>query len=389
MSEGQLRGYFSDGEVLWSTPRSNSRCTLEDGEIPPSPLRSPLPDQMGKKSVINTAGSVRGQGGGRRGDPRQHLSLLMSAHPHLKANRPSVHGLRKHHAHDYSLSQGRGEAEVYGGWAPADGQQRSDPRRGQSAGIAGHTDDGSSRAWRLRPREPTAKLKYPIEASPLENGVDYGGNGSSPSDSDQSLEPGQARAGVRRSWRKSDAFTSDRGGGIYGVGAGAGRIELGPTWLRTRVGASEGSSSSVGEASSGAEAGETLAVFLDKSIDGLSTPVGRKGEESGGTDAPHTRPLMALKGDAGASRRWVWTSVLISKNVTVPGPFAHTAGQVQNHPRGNREEVILPERNTFVGERGQYQAKKGSTAFTKISLGQSIGNTRHDSSATRSTPHDR
>lgn len=117
-----------------------------------------------------------------------------------------------------------------------------------------------------------------------------------------SLEPGQACPPMRRSWhgRFSHASAGDVGYGIRGGGGG-----LGPSWLRQPQLAYEDTASSAGEASSGAELGETPppAVFeedLNGFFDGDGG--GREGPGGRGEDRA-SRPLVALKVGAGASDR--------------------------------------------------------------------------------------
>ncbi|CAN0206985.1 unnamed protein product [Scytosiphon promiscuus] len=301
MSEGQLRGFFSDGELLGSTSRSTSRYTLEDGEIPATLLRPPLPRREG--SAIEAVGKIEGRESGERGQPRQHLALLMSAHPHLEANRPPVRGPRE----QADARGGNGGAGAFDEWGLYDGQRRAGSLREGSAGITLQMDDRLSRTWGLRPPQPTIKPTCPKEKSTSENRVSNGDSETSTGDSGPTLEPGQAHISVRRSWQGSLMLGSDGHRGICGRGAGADEIQPGFSWHRQRQAASEDSAPSVGEASSGVEMGE--ATFAGASMDELSSDAGVTGKKREGTGARNMRPLVAMKAGAGSSRRGQLTEI--------------------------------------------------------------------------------
>ncbi|CAM9562481.1 unnamed protein product [Ectocarpus fasciculatus] len=307
MSEGQLRGSFSDGELvrLTLTPSGASRHNaLEEGEIPPPP--PPPPPAKGNRSeegepLGGSKGSkaVRSWSSGGGGGPRQHLTLLMSAHPRLRggkgvdreSSRGGGRGVRAPlplHA-ETGIGDGNGNGFSGGLAGGGDGRRR---RRGGSRSPGGplpgtvrEIGDGGLG----RPGFPEQSTGLDVEI-----GGCVGGDAGSPpslSDSGQSLEPGQAAQ--RRSWQAGDA---PRGPGVASGGVGA----AGASWLRHHLStASEGTGScSAGEASSGAEMGEAPPALSEEDLDGFLEGGGGRGWNRS------SRPMVALKvGDRPGRRR--------------------------------------------------------------------------------------
>eukprot|EP00752_Nemacystus_decipiens_P005969 g5391.t1 len=282
LSEGQLQGSFSDGELLRLTPRG--RHALEDGELPPPPPPPPPGQQGGRYEAEAVGGGSACRNWSRGGDPRQHLTLLMSAHPHLKANRASsARGGRYRAASADTVGRVGGSGVGRRLVAP--------PRESMSAMDA---DGGVSRRVLLGATEGAGEEKWPAEDGVYETGgVNRGdGDGSALSDSGCSLEPGQARPPVRRSWQERVSLVS--AGGV-GVGSGRGgrgegeRFRLGAPWLQHRSAAgSEDTAYSAGETSSGAELGETPPAFVEQDLEDLAA------EEERREGGPASRPLKAL-----------------------------------------------------------------------------------------------
>lgn len=308
MSEGQLRGSFSDGELVRLTPSGTSRHTalaeLEEGELPPPP---PPPAQThGNRSEKGPP--LRGSNAGRNwssggGGPREHLTLLMSAHPRLRGrgNRGSSRGGRVKGPLHSEADDGKG---LSGGVAGDGGVRRRGSRslEGPFAGTVPENGGGGSG----KPEFPEQNTGLDVEV-----GGCVGGDAGSPSlsDSGQSLEPGQAEQW--RSWQGDDAR---RGLGVAGGGVGV----AGASWLRRHLSTtSEGTGScSVGEASSGAEMGEVPpALSEEEDLDGFL-------EEGGGRGwGLSSRPMVALKvGDRAG--RWVcvpWTRAVDGYRRIAPG----------------------------------------------------------------------
>lgn len=323
-SEGQLVGSFSDGELLRLTP--GGRNALEDGELPPGPPPPPPPPPP--QGAPGSQAEIAGGGGGsscsagrswtRGGDPRQHLTLLMSAHPRLRTNRGSASGGGRSKASaavgtagTTSITATRGVSGVSGGR-----QQGSTRSRELFLGPVRNKDFGTPRGARLQPSARARGGGFPEAIGSF--GAGDGGRdddddadvGSSLSDnSGCSLEPGQAcpNPPTRRSWqsRFSHASAGNVGVDIRGGGGGSGQIGRGPSWLRQPQVPSEDTASSAGETSSGAEVGETLptAVFLEEGLDGLFGEGGGWESQGGGGGDRALRPLVALKIGAGASDR--------------------------------------------------------------------------------------
>lgn len=299
MSEGQLRGSFSDGELVRLTPSGTSRYNaLEEGELPPPPP-PPAPAQTrgnrsgeGEALGGSNAGRNWSSGGGGGGGPRQHLTLLMSAHPRLRTgrNRGSSRGGRIKAPLHTQTDDGMG---VGGGVAGGGGARRRGSRSlgGPFPGKVRENGDGGLG----RPGFPEQNAGLGVEIGGCVRG---GGGSPSLSDSGQSLEPGQAAQ--RLSWRGDD---SRRGLGVASGGVGV----AGTSWLRHHIStSSEGTGScSAGEASSGAEMGEAPPALSEEDLDGFL-------EEGGGRGWDRSwRPMVALK-VGNRPGRWVcvpWTRV--------------------------------------------------------------------------------
>ncbi|CAM9188640.1 unnamed protein product [Ectocarpus sp. 4 AP-2014] len=279
MSEGQLRGSFSDGELVRLTPSGASRYNaLEEGELPPPP--PPLAQTRGNRSGEGEAlgGSNAGRNWSSRGGggPRPHLTLLMSAHPRLKrgGNRGSSRGGCVKAPLHAQTDDGKG---CSGGVDGGGGGRRRGSRSlgGPFPGTVRENGDGGLG----RPGFPEQNAGFVVEI-----GGGVGGDGGSPSlsDSGQSLEPGQAAQ--RLSWHGDDARR--------GFGVASGRVGVArASWLHHHIStASEVTgSSSVGEASSGAEMGEAPPVLSEEDLDGFL-------DEGGGREWDRSsRPMVALK----------------------------------------------------------------------------------------------
>lgn len=301
-SEGQLRGSFSDGELVRLTPSGASRHNaLEEGEIPP-PAPAPGPGNRSEEGepLRGSKGSkaVRSWSSGEGGGPRQHLTLLMSAHPRLRGgkgvNRESSRGGGR--GVRAPLHAETGDGNGFSGGLAGGGGGRRRRRRGGSRSPGGplpgtfrEIGDGGLG----RPGFPEQSTGLDVEI-----GGCVGGDAGSPpslSDSGQSLEPGQAAQ--RRSWQAGDA---PRGPGVASGGVGA----AGASWLRHHLStASEGTGScSAGEASSGAEMGEAPPALSEEDLDGFLEGGGGRGWNRS------SRPMVALKvGDRPG--RWVWCAM--------------------------------------------------------------------------------
>lgn len=327
LSEGQLRGSFSDGELLRLTPRG--RHALEDGELPPPP--PPPPARQGVRSEADTVvgGSSAGRNWSRGGDPRQHLTLLMSAHPRLKANRASARGGRR------KISGAAATVRGVGG--SGDGRRRVARPREPLLGV--DTDEGVSRRVLPGSFGGAGEERFSEEFAVYETGGVCRGDddGSALSDGGCSLEPGQARPPMRNSWQEKVSRTRAGVGGVSssrGDGGGGEQFGPGASWLRHRdVAASEDTAYSSGEASSEAEQGETPAAFFEQHLDDFEA------DEEGREQGPASqRPLKALTIGVGSSetRRWVATGALPHYSSTV---------NVESSSLLNVERIVRAERN--------------------------------------------
>lgn len=297
LSEGQLQGSFSDGELLRLTPRG--RHALEDGELPPPPPPPPAPAQpRSEAEAAMDGGGSAGRRWSRGADPREHLTLLMSAHPHLKANRVYARGGGGDRRRQ-RVSVAAAADAIGGAGGSGDRRRRRPPLSGMDA------EDGASRRALLGGAEGAREDGLPEEEELdlFEAGCYGRGDDGSPSalsGSGCSLEPGQARSPARHSWQEKLARAS---AGCAGVSGGGEQFGLGAPWLQRRdVPASEDTAYSAGEASSGAELGETPPpAFLDQHLDDSAAEEGQREE------GPASRPLKVLAVGTGSSeaRRWV------------------------------------------------------------------------------------
>ncbi|CAN0222747.1 unnamed protein product [Ectocarpus sp. 6 AP-2014] len=283
MSEGQLRGSFSDGELVRLTPSGASRYNaLEEGELPPPPPPPPPAqtqtrgNRSGEDEALGGSDAGRDWSSGGGGGPRPHLTLLMSAHPRLKrgGNRGSSRGGRVKTPLHAQTDDGKG---CSGGVAGGGGGRRRGSRSlgGPFPGTVLENGDGVLG----RPGFPEQNAGLGVE---IGGGVGGGGGSPSLSDSGQSLEPGQTVQ--RLSWHGDDARR--------GLGVASGRVGVaGASWLRHHISTAseETGSCSAGEASSGAEMGEAPPALSGEDLDGFL-------EEGGGREWDRSsRPMVALK----------------------------------------------------------------------------------------------
>lgn len=349
ISEGQIRGSFSDGELVRLTPRG--RDILEDGELLHPPPSSPLPPppSLPENRIDGQPPSARGGGGDAGGgarsaarrwssdDPRQHLTLLMSAHPRLRSSQSS-----RRRAGAGAGAGGDGGDAAAAAVVGSSRREPSEPREpfsrtvlknGADSGrtlVGGTigTDDGRSR--RRSKEAGLAGYEGTIVAGAGFFPGDFGAS-SSLSDGECSDELGMARApggvGGRRSpWEGVPAGSSSdhRYGGIpvdVGMRRGVGRRRRGE-WHQPF---SDGSSSTgeAGDCSSGAELGEqvepaTLARgggrgMVEDELFGGGGGGGGEGRWLEDAGERRSRPMAVLAaGGAGSSdrrSRWVTPSM--------------------------------------------------------------------------------
>eukprot|EP00904_Undaria_pinnatifida_P008910 jgi/Undpi1/5149/HiC_scaffold_19.g08500.m1 len=325
ISEGQLVGSFSDGELVRPTVQGRSRHhgypnSLEDGEIDPTIKRTPPPpgtDGGDDQRSLGVGGEGRGRGskGGEdggtatpattqdneamrwsEGTPRRHLALLKSAHPRLRPNRSRSVGAGGVGGGDMPRFPLPGAAALN----EEDAGGASTARRRVPAGESMDTEE-EKEGFSYKPDVfETGPINANVKVDGGEPGedtntgsrsVDGDSRGPSLSESDCSREPGEAHPLHHRHHleRLSGSGSRNR---IGAIGIESGAAASGWNYPAPSAGSL---SASMGEASSGAEAGEGLRPAHDEEDFVAGWGGGSDWGGGGGAYGRLSKPLVPLR----------------------------------------------------------------------------------------------